>query len=278
MQTILVPTDFSPTARNSGVYAAHLAKYLGAKKLVLYNAYSMPLATEMSWAILQTEELQKASEASLEEFKNMMQSFCGPGIEVQTISDFGFLQERLARIADDVKADLIVMGITGGGKLEEVLVGSNTTHIIHHTHVPVLIVPPDALWKEVKKIGWACDYKEVMKSTPAESIKNMIGEFHASLVVVHNDPNPKAFDPDMFHNNVMVGELFSHLKPEFVREEKEHIIEAIDDFVKTYSIDMLLVIPKKHSWIDSVFRRSNTTRLAYHSHIPLLCIRSIEAK
>ena len=275
MKTILVPTDFSATAKNSGIYATHLAKYIGAKKIVLYNAYSMPLATEMSWAILQTEELQKASEANLAEFRNMVVSFAGPDIEVTTISDFGFLQERVADVVQDEKIDLIVMGITGGGKLEEVLIGSNTTHIIHHVDVPVLIVPPDAIWKEVHRVGWACDYKEVMHTTPAEAIKETLRELQSKLVVVHNDPNPKAFDPDLFHNNVMVSELFSRLQPEFVQVSHENFAEAMDEFVHNYQIDMLLVVPKKHNWLDSIFRRSHTKLLAFHSHIPLLCFRAI---
>lgn len=275
MKTILVPTDFSATAKNSGIYAAHLAKYIGAKKIVLYNAYSMPLATEMSWAILQTEELQKASEANLDDFKTMMASFTGPDIELVAISDFGFFQERVADVVKDQNIDLIVMGITGGGKLEEVLIGSNTTHIVNHVDVPVLIVPPDATFKEPHRVGWACDYKEVMHTTPAEAIKQALGQLQAKLVVVHNDPNPKAFDPDLFHNNVMVGELFEHMAPEFVQVSHDKFSEAIDEFVKMQQIDMLLVVPKKHNWLDSLFRRSHTKMLAFHSHVPLLCFRAI---
>jgi nucleotide-binding universal stress UspA family protein len=275
MKTILVPTDFSPTAKNSGIYAARLAKYIGAKKIVLYNAYSMPLATEMSWAILQTEELQKVSEANLDDFKGMMASFAGPEIELTTISDFGFFQERVEEVVKEHNIDLIVMGITGGGKLEEVLIGSNTTHIVNHVDVPVLIVPPNASFKEPHRVGWACDYKEVIQTTPAEAIKQALRQLQAKLVVVHNDPNPKAFDPDLFHNNIMVGELFEHMAPEFVRVSHEKFSEAIDEFVKTQNIDMLLVVPKKYNWLDSLFHRSHTKTLAFHSHVPLLCFRSI---
>jgi nucleotide-binding universal stress UspA family protein len=275
MKTILVPTDFSPTAKNSGIYAARLAKYIGAKKIVLYNAYSMPLATEMSWAILQTEELQKVSEANLDDFKGMMASFAGPEIELTTFSDFGFFQERVEEVVKEHNIDLIVMGITGGGKLEEVLIGSNTTHIVNHVDVPVLIVPPNASFKEPHRVGWACDYKEVIQTTPAEAIKQALRQLQAKLVVVHNDPNPKAFDPDLFHNNIMVGELFEHMAPEFVRVSHEKFSEAIDEFVKTQNIDMLLVVPKKYNWLDSLFHRSHTKTLAFHSHVPLLCFRSI---
>ncbi len=208
MKNILVPVDFSATAKNSALYAAALTRELGAEKLIIYNAYSMPLATEMSWAVLQTEELQKASAEGLHAYKDELQSVCGEGIAVETISDFGFLAERIDTVAHEVKADLIVMGITGGGKFEEVLMGSNTTHVVHHTTVPVLIVPPDAKWKDVEVIGWSCDYKDVMKTTPAVTISKIVEELKAKLVVMHNNPDPKAFDPDLFHSNVMVAEMF----------------------------------------------------------------------
>ncbi|HSC53668.1 MAG TPA: universal stress protein [Phnomibacter sp.] len=275
MLTILVPTDFSATAINSGKYAANLAKNIGAHKIVLYNAYSMPLATEMSWAFLQTEEVQKASEESLATLKADMQSWTDNSIEIDAISDFGFLQERISDIATEVKADLIVMGITGGGKLEEVFIGSNTTHIINHVKVPVLIVPPDASWKPVANVGWACDYKDVLKTTPAEAIKAVLEKLHAKLIVGHNDPNPGAFNPEYYHNNALVGELFRKVQPEFIEVAGEKFTDAMDHFIVEQKIDMMLVIPKKHGWLESIFRRSHTTRLAFHTHIPLLCIQAL---
>lgn len=275
MRTILVPTDFSATAQNSALYALGLAKELGANKLVLYNAYSMPLATEMSWAILQTEELQKASEENLQQLKATLLKASGNEVAIETISDFGFLQERISEVAEEVAADLIVMGITGGGKLEQVLIGSNTTHIIHHVAVPVLIVPPDASYKPIEKIGWACDYKDVMKTTPAEAMKKILAELKAKLVVVHNENDPQDFNPEVYHNNVIVGELFEKIQPEFVLVEGEDFTNAMDAFIAEHHIDMMLMIPKKHGWLESIFRRSHTTRLAFHTHIPLLCIKAI---
>ncbi|MCU0388242.1 MAG: universal stress protein [Chitinophagaceae bacterium] len=275
MKNILVPVDFSSTAKNSAMYAAALARELGAEKIILYNAYSMPLATEMSWAVLQTEELQKASEEGLKAYKGELEVVCGEGLSVETLSDFGFLAERIDTIAHDVKADLIVMGITGGGKLEEVLMGSNTTHVVHHTTVPVLIVPADAKWKDVEVVGWACDYKDVMKTTPAMAISKVVEELKAKLVVMHNNPDPKAFDPDLFHNNVMVAEMLKKTRPEFDMVSYDNFLEAVQDFVERQKVDMLLVIPKKVGWFESLFRRSHTKMLAFHSHIPLLCLRAL---
>ncbi len=276
MKTILIPVDFSATAKNSALYAAGLAKSVRASKIVLFNAYSVPLATEMSWAVLQTEELKNASEEGLEEFAAMLRPVCGDDIVIEQRPEFGFLAESIDAVCNEVKADLIIMGITGGGKLEEVLIGSNTTHVINHTSVPVLIVPPDAKWKPVEKIGWACDYKEVLKTTPAQAIMKMINIFGAKLAIVHNNQDPKAFDPELFHNNVLVSELFHSLEPEFVMVSNDHLSDAINEFTDKYKVDMLLAIPKKQSWLDSIFHRSHTKQLAFHSHVPLLCIQGLK--
>lgn len=273
MKTLLVPVDFSATAKNSALYATGLAKELGATKLVLYNAYSMPLATEMSWAVLQTEELQKASQEGLDAYQTEFQKLCGDSIEVVTVSDFGFLAERIDAIANEVSADLIIMGITGGGKLEEVLMGSNTTHVVNHTSVPVLIVPSSAKWKDVEVVGWACDYKDIIKTTPALAIGDIIQALQAQLVVMHNNPDPKAFDPELFHNNVMVAEMFKKLKPQFDMVSYDNFLDATQVFVENHKVDILLVIPKNTSWFESLFKRSHTKMLAFHSHIPLLCLR-----
>jgi nucleotide-binding universal stress UspA family protein len=274
ISTILVPTDFSATAHNSGRYAAEMARHLGARRIVLYNAYSIPLATEMSWAILQTEELQRASADNLAAFKQQMEQWAGADISIDTISDFGFLQERIGDIVAETGAQLIVMGITGGGKMKEVLIGSNTTHIIQHVAVPVLIVPPDASYKPIEKIGWACDYKDVAHTTPAEDIKQLLLQLKAKLVVVHNDEDPKAFDPERIHNNVLVAELFKRFEPRFVYKAGEDFTQAIDEFIAEEHIDMMLVVPKQHGWLERLFHRSHTTRLAFHSHVPLLCVRA----
>ena len=278
MKTILVPVDFSDTARNSALYAAGLGKWIGATKLILFNAYSIPLASDLIWAVLQTEELRKYSEEGLADFKKIIQSVAGEDLTVESFSEFGFLNERIEAVSINTNSDLVVMGITGGGKLEEVLIGSNTTHLLKHTHLPVLIVPSEAKWKPVSTIGWACDYKDVVKTTPAEDIKKIVKEFKAKLIVVHNDPDPKGFEADKYRNNVMITEMFHELKPTMVQINEEHFTEAINHFIESSDVDMLLAIPKKQNWIDSILHPSHTRQLAFHSHVPLLCLQALPAR
>jgi hypothetical protein len=46
--------------------------------------------------------------------------------------------------------------------------------------------------------------------------------------------------------------------------------EAIDNFIHDYNIDVLVTVPRHDSNARSLYRTSNTKKLAYHSRIPIL--------
>ena len=54
----------------------------------------------------------------------------------------GFAGERLADLADDEEAELLVVGSRGRGALKAALLGSVSTNLISVARVPVLVVPP----------------------------------------------------------------------------------------------------------------------------------------
>jgi len=56
----------------------------------------------------------------------------------------GFPAERLADLADDEEAELIVVGSRGRGAIRAALLGSVSTSLIGIARCPVLVVPPGA--------------------------------------------------------------------------------------------------------------------------------------
>jgi universal stress protein E len=56
----------------------------------------------------------------------------------------GFAAERLAELADEENAELIVVGSRGRGALKAAFLGSVSTSLIGVARVPVLVVPPGA--------------------------------------------------------------------------------------------------------------------------------------
>lgn len=123
MKTLLVPTDFSTTARNAAVYAIQFARQMHSSKIVFFNAYQSPPVVDVNMAMVESVDfdlLRKSSEENLEVFKNELlpQS---EGIALEILSDYGMVAVDINIVCDKVNADVIVMGVTGVGKLAETL-------------------------------------------------------------------------------------------------------------------------------------------------------------
>ncbi|XP_073236898.1 uncharacterized protein [Porites lutea] len=50
--------------------------------------------------------------------------------------------EVICKLAEDEKANLIVMGSRGMGTLRRTFLGSVSDYCVHHAHIPVVVVPP----------------------------------------------------------------------------------------------------------------------------------------
>jgi nucleotide-binding universal stress UspA family protein len=275
MKTILVPTDFSDTAKNAADYAAALACEIGATKIVLYNAYQAPVSADPSMPAVQLfdmDVLKKSSTDGLKHFKNELTSKCGDNVAIETKSEFQLLASGIENICKKEEIDIVVMGITGGSKMEEVLIGSNTISVAKHVHVPVIIVPHHAKYNSIKEIVLACDFKQVKETTPVDAIKRLLNITKAKFFILNVDSNNKDFTPETPHQNFVLENLFEGYHPEYHFINDKHFTDAINHFVDDNEVDLIITIPKKHGWFEGLFKRSHTKELAYHSHVPLMVV------
>ncbi len=139
-KTILVATDFSPTAEHALVYGVDLAKALGAK-LVLMHAYELPIYGFPDGALVASVEManrivdgaQAGLQASLEKHK-------ASGVPMETVLRQGVAWDEVHAVAEDVGADLIIIGTHGRRGLSRVLLGSVAENVIRTATRPVLTI------------------------------------------------------------------------------------------------------------------------------------------
>lgn len=273
MKTIIVPTDFSETAYNAARYAIGLAGQIGATRIVLYHAYELivpipdlPTAVPM----VNMEDLKAASIEGLEKMKRLLT----PEIPANAVLDFRadnhLLAANIDQVCKDEQADLVVMGITGGSQLEEILVGSNTVDVVKSSDFPVIVVPAQATFRPVRKIVFACDLRKVAKTTRKDVLYKLLDLFQPELHVLniqkegreHIHPEENQELDNMLHNYNAHYHFVDH----------PDTVEGITAFAENSGADLLLIIPKKHGLFDSIFKRSTTSRIAFNTHVPLLSI------
>lgn len=275
MKTILLPTDFSPSSKNSATYAIELAKAWDFEKIILYNAYQAPVITEPTMPTVQVldyDALSDISNAGLEQFKSSIQHLSNDVVEIECMSEFGILDSSITEVCERTGSEIIVMGISGGSNFEEVLIGSTATSVASHTKIPVIIVPPQAVFSPIEEIVLACSFKKVAETTPVSEIKKLLNVSRARLFIVYVNENRKTLDNDFEVQKQKVEEMFGEYNPEYHIVENDDYVVAINDFAVKHSADLIVTIPKKHGFLSHLFKRSHTKHLAFHTNVPLMCI------
>jgi nucleotide-binding universal stress UspA family protein len=271
MKTIIVPVDFSTTSTNAAEFAGNLAAFYGAD-IWLYHAYQIPIAlSEFAYPVVDIVEMQKAADHELELLRDETQDKLKRKITINIKAEMNLLQLGLTNLCDELKPDMVVIGLSGKNALTRLIVGSNTIKTIFDLTYPILVVPPKAEFIPVRKIGFACDYKQVEKTTPVALLKKIVADFHAELHVLNVDKS-NSTDTAKAQETYLVDDLLRDTKAEFHSIEAGEITDGINWFVDRSKLDWLVVIPKKHNLLEKIFRRSQTRELVFHTHIPVLCI------
>lgn len=273
MKTIIVPTDFSPVALNATNYAADMAIAVNAE-ILLVNIYTIPVSyTEVPVAMISIEEMKKASEVELIDLKTSLEHITSGKIKIRIESRMGNTVDELEDICNTVKPFAVVMGSKGKSGIENLLFGSTTLTAIRHLSWPVICVPPGKEYGTgIKKIGFACDFKEVKETTPVVLLKEMVSVFDAELHILNVDYNNKDFSPATPEQTFKLHDLLKDINTTYHFINHPDVEDGINEFAEKNNMDLIIAIPKKHKLLDGIFNPSSTKQLIFQSHIPVMCL------
>jgi nucleotide-binding universal stress UspA family protein len=148
MKHLLVATDGSSGARAAVEYTAEvLSRSLSIEQITLISVFEEPRASfvELDMAPIPQymwDELRAAAadeaEAVLQEAAATLAQFTG---RVKTLARGGRAGQEILRAAQELGADIIVIGTHRVGELRAVLFGSVEHALVNHASCPVLVVP-----------------------------------------------------------------------------------------------------------------------------------------
>jgi nucleotide-binding universal stress UspA family protein len=273
MKTILIPTDFSETARNAANYAIEFAKQIGAE-LFLLHVFHIPIATSEAPIMIRSfDELEKDNLENLKLLEQELRTQHGLTNPIECIVKPGFIIDEIRETIKEKNIDLVVMGITGANKLVELLIGSNTIGVIKGVKCPTLIVPKNAKFKPIKTIAYACDFEEIKDESALQELKAFVQQMNAQLLILNVvDPAEEKVSTEKAISGVRIEHIFENVSHTLHFPEDDDIVHAINNFVDTHDVDLLVMVPHKHSIFTRMVREGSTKKMAFHTHVPLLAI------
>jgi len=273
MKTIIVPTDFSPIATNAMHYAIDMAKSVNASILLLH-VYQVPVSfSDTPIVLVSIEDLRKGAEEQIARLKTEVEHLTSGSLKVYTETRLGNVADELENLCNKINPFAVIMGTKGASGVERILFGSNTLTAIRHLTWPVICVPPGKSYGNgIKKIGFACDFKDVVKTTPTHFIVDFVKEFKAELDVLNVDYHNKHFKPETPEQSLLLHTMLEEASPAYHFIEHADIEDGINEFAEKNNLDLIITIPKKHRLLEGVFKPSSTKQLVYQSHVPVMCV------
>jgi nucleotide-binding universal stress UspA family protein len=273
MKTILVPTDFSKTAGHAVDYAAELAAKTNAT-LILLNVYHPPLiASEVPVVIPTLEEVEKDAMLHLKKSEKKLHEKFGSNFSIESKCKCGFAVDEILEFSAKHKADLIVMGMHGAGYITEKLIGGISSAVMDKATCPVLAVNLESKFTDLKKIVLACDYAELSNKTILDPLKELAQMFNSHIYVLNvmskNETSPTI-------TKAIAGIKMEHaletLEHSFHYLESEDVVKGINEFAQENKADLIVMIPRKHSFFHNLLHEPNTKKMVFHSSTPIFSI------
>lgn len=265
---ILVPTDFSENANNALEFAKKIAHKEKASITLLYAFYAV-----YDFAAQATEIIGQIEQDAKRELKKAAETGKSEGLDFNYKIIQGTVASAVTAFAYKEDYDLIVMGTQGASGIKKTLIGSNTGHVIKESMVPVLAIPEKATFSESKKISVALQlekeeekyFKKLFELTEPLSLSYEF--FHVQT-------------QDVFEKNiefkgleVYIKEAHPQIQSEFLITKSGNFDAGIKHYLDKNPSTLLVMFYKNKTFFEYLFNKSQSVKMAYHTHVPLLIIK-----
>lgn len=267
LKTILFPTDFTEDAAQAYTYAIKIAAQADAD-LHLLHAIEEPydFATRVEETV---DALIEKAEAHFEELiAEAASEYEHLNIEyhIERGKPYGVINQK----ADEIDADLLVMGTKGESSLKRILYGNVTSDVILDSEIPVMTVPINSKKPYLDRFLFATDFR----SKDMEALKSTVflaNIFDAEVHVLHVSEE-KDMDTDIRFRGFkdLIKEEIDYSKLEFHHVEAERFSKGVSGFLEEYPVSLIILIRYKKVFLRTLLWANNTQELTYHTHVPML--------
>lgn len=269
---IVLLTDFSPLSNVAIKFALRLAGPLKADFTLLH----IVRLEGPSKANLKLKHIEKMLVTASEEEGEALIKQLKSEIKGDYTLRFKAVQgHTVARAITSYTAknptNMVVMGSRGASAIKKARMGGTTVSVIDDCEVPVLAIPDLAQYKNLQKIVYASDLKNV--KTELEILVEFAQIFGSHIHMIHVVP---ALDKKTEIARHAVEDHIQKVKYEKIDFRiiiDENIPAAIDQFIKDTNSELLTTFTHHLSIFEKLFARSVTRTLAYLGTIPLLALK-----
>ncbi len=281
MKTYIVPIDFSETSVHAAEFAAMLSNQTEVARIVLMHSYHVSVYE----SVLPTPDMLIPSEEEiaeqvvektkqLEHIKSKIHKQVREQVSIHVCISRSTLIRSIIETISKENGDIVILGSNGtSGDISHI--GSNVVNISQLSPVPVIVVPPACCYEPIKRVVMACDFNKVKDTVPLESLKNLLTRHEVDLLVVNIDKQAKHknADPEQMAEESALHTMLKQYHPHYYYNNENDIINGILNFANGHHAQLVIALPHKYSFFQSLLHNSVSHELSIHSAVPVLLLK-----
>lgn len=278
IRRILIPTDFSETANLALEHAVKMASLLDSEIILLHVVSTFAFRVNLPEVEVdesQNTRLSGVIGAKLNRIAEEIRSRAG--VKITTIVTAGRIREEVVRIADEMDADIIILGTHGVSGLREFFMGSNAFRIVSEAGCPVLsvqdsgksvgfseiVVPIDNSFHSREKLGLAVKMARLYDA-----------QIHVCGLRSHDHEDEEI--------NAKFRMKMKQVEDFLIEKEARYstttlfcnnIAKATMDFATEKNADLIVIMNEQEINTTGFFMGPYAQQVVNHSRIPVLSIR-----
>jgi nucleotide-binding universal stress UspA family protein len=282
MKTYIVPIDFSETSVHAAEFTALLSNQTDVADIFLLHSYHvsvyesvLPTPDMIIPTDEEIEEQLRERTRKLEHIRTHMHKDVRHGVTIHIRISRSPLVRAIIESVGKEHGDLVILGSNGSNSANISHIGSNVINISKLSPVPVIVVPPACCYELIKRVVMACDFNKVKDTVPLEPLKRLLQRHDVELQVVNIDKEArhKNADQQQLAEESALHGMLKEYHPHYYFNAERDIINGILSFAKGHHAQLVIALPHKYSFFQSLLHNSVSQQLTVHSAVPVLLLK-----
>ncbi len=296
LQTILVATDFSETAGLALERALDIAiRHESAIALIHVMQPDLPIVASPEMIVVPPDYERLLREASSEGLAHAADRARQAGVRVREILEQGNPARQITACADEIQADLIMIGTRGNTGFKHLLLGSVAEEVVRIASQPVLTVHPgdDRPIEPVQTLLFPTDFSPTADYALGVATRLLAGSDKATILLVHTyNISPTVMPLGGFGNGVTplfvenAQQLAEHATAPAAQSlrargfEVEVLVargdpaEIVTELAAERGVDVIVMGTRGHSKLRQILLGSTAERVVEHAPCPVMTVHA----
>ena len=274
-QNILVPIDFSEQSIIALGQSYNLARYTNAEVTLLFVMEEDSSLLFFKKSKKQESDLEKQIKVKLSEIAG--EAARASGVKINTMVARGKIYEEVARVAEELSSQFIIMGTNGSVGFKK-FIGSNTLRIIREAPCPVITIKGKQHRAGCKNIVLPLDLTKETKEKVNKAIE-VAKYFKSDIRIVTVLTGGDEF---------LVKKLIRQLNQvrDFIKSKEVHctadavkgnsVTDEVVEFAKKVDADLIMIMTQQELDWTELFIGPQAQQIINGTDVPVLSIRPTE--